>query len=160
MFCPKLSKIARFCFIKINFFLGGGTPDPHFILTKRTMVTKISLYKNHAPLHPPPTHTRTEHPFASEKSRTRRKCKEKIVPLKIHRILPLAFFFLLSDVRPLLLKISGSAHGLFDRFSDACESHTLRRQTMENAKCVLTGAMTRLKHMHFDAIPRKTRKSS
>ena len=59
--------------------------------------------------------TSTEPPFASEKRRTRRKYKENIVPLNIHRKLILAFFFffLLFDVRPLLLKISGPAHDYY-----------------------------------------------
>ena len=53
---------------------------------------------------PPHTHTRTEPPFASEKVVPDVSIKNVVVPLNIHRILPLAYIFLvlLFDFRPLL----------------------------------------------------------
>ena len=115
MFSPKLSKIARFCFIEIKIFLGEDPQTPHFILSKRAMVTQDFLVQKspphtHTHTH---THTRTDHPFASEKILPDVSIKENIGPRNIHRILPMAFFFLLFDVRPLLLKISGSAHVMY-----------------------------------------------
>ena len=112
MFSPNLSKIARFCFIEIKIFLGEDPQTPHFLLSKRPMVTQYFLVQK-TPPPPTHTHTRTDPPFASEKNRTRRKNKENIMPPKHTSYTLYAiffFFFLLFDVRPLLLKISGSAH--------------------------------------------------
>ena len=92
MFSPKLSKITRFCFIEIKFFLGQGPqppppPPPAFIVSKRTNVTQDFL------IHAIPTPTRTELPFANEKVVPDVSIKnENIVPLNIHRI-PLGHFF-------------------------------------------------------------------
>ena len=98
MFSPKLSKIARFCFIEIKIFLGEDPQTPHFILSKRAMVTQDFLVQKSPPhTH---THTRTDHTFASEKILPDVSIKENIVPRNLHRILPMAFFFCFSMSDP------------------------------------------------------------
>ena len=87
MFSPKLSKITRFCFLQIKIFLGEDPQTP-FILNgyQRTIIDQdFIIYKSCATPPPPP---RIESPFASEI-----RSIENVVPLNIHSILPLAFFF-------------------------------------------------------------------
>ena len=110
---PNLLKLHGFASLKSKIFLGEDPQTPlHSYLAKEQWSLKISLYINHAPPPPPHTHTRTGPPFASEKSRTRRKYKERKHRAPKHTsYTPFGiFFYLLFDVRPLLLKISGSAH--------------------------------------------------
>ena len=112
---PNFLKLHDFASLKSKFFWGRTPRPPTSYLAKGQWSLKISLYKNH-----PPPHTHTHVPnlhLRVKKVVPDVSIKENIVPLNIHRILPMAFFFfffffffLLFDVRPLLLKISGSAH--------------------------------------------------
>ena len=86
------------------------TPFEGFIVSKTAMVTRGFLIHKSPP--PPPPHTHTYR--TSKKSRTRRKYKEwKHLAPKHTSCTPFGiFFFCFSMVRPLLLKISGSAYDI------------------------------------------------
>ena len=87
---PNFLKLHEFASLKSKFLWGRTPRPPTSYLAKGQWSLKISLYKNHPPTH---THTRTEPPFASEKSRTRRKYKRKHRAPKHTSYTPYGFFF-------------------------------------------------------------------